>query len=130
MNLLVIIGSFCIGFAARLFQLSLQSSSMVGSSSPFDPYGDSWCVLSSCVYGLVCMLLVLAVMRSGKSSSTTIVALLISGIFLLADFAKPSRFEDGTYLDHAIYTIGMVQTRAPNHYVSRAVKKFQSIAKL
>jgi hypothetical protein len=129
MKLLVIVGSFCIVFAARLFQVSLQASSMVGSPLPFDPYGVIWCLLSSCTYGLVSMLVVLAVTKSEKRPGTTIAALLISGVLLLSDFAKPSRFEDGTYLDHAIHTIGMAQTRALGNDV-RTVKIFHSIAKL
>jgi hypothetical protein len=129
MKLLVIVGSFCIVFAARLFQVSLQASSMVGSPSSFDPYGDIWCLLSSCTYGLVSRLVVLAVTKSEKRPGATIAALLISGVLLLSDFAKPSRFEDGTYLDHAIRTIGMAQAKALGHDV-RTVKIFHSIAKL
>jgi hypothetical protein len=112
MNLLVVICSFAFGFVARLFQLCLQASSMVGSSPSFEPYGEIWCLLSSCVYGLVCLFVTLAATKSAQKSITTSAALLIAGGLLLADFAKPSRFEEGTYLDHAIHNIGAVQADA------------------
>ena len=126
----LVVYSFSVGFAARLLQLSLQALSMVGSTSSFEPYGDIWCLLSSCMYGVICLLVALAGKGCVHRSSTTIAALLLAGILLLADFAKPSRFEDGTYVDHAIHTIGMAQANVSNFNVSTAAKRFHSLAKL
>jgi len=128
MNLVVYSSS--VGFAARLLQLSLQASSMVGAPSSFEPYGDIWCLLSSCMYGVICLLVALAIKGCARRSSTTIAALLLAGILLLADFAKPSRFEDGTYVDHAIHAVGMAQANVSNLNVSTAAKRFHSLAKL
>ena len=129
MNIVLIAVSFCLGFAARLFQLTLLSSSMVGTPPSFDQFGDMWCLLSSFVYALVFALTVFAVMNCDKKSSTTLVALFLAGSLLMADFIKPSRFEDKTCLDHAIHLVGAEQSAAFHDQWSVA-KSFGSLAKL
>jgi hypothetical protein len=129
MNLIISAVAFFVGFEARFFQLSMHLKSMAGLPSAFEPCGDVWCLLSSCVYGLICLLVVNAVRKNAQGTASTMVMLALAGILLLADFAKPSRFEDGTYLDHAIHTIGVVQANALNHDVTMA-KELHSIAKL
>lgn len=118
MEMLVVTGIFCVGFDARFFQLLMNGALMVDTPAPFEPYGIAWRILSSFVYGIVCALLVLAVTRCQRQSLTTVFALTLAGGLLLADFAKPSRFENGTYLDHAI------------HYVSTLPPELQTQTKL
>ncbi len=129
MNLIISAVAFFVGFEARFFQLWMQLKSMAGLPSAFEPYGYVWCLLSSCVYGMVCLLVVNAVRKNAQGTAATMVMLALAGFLLLADFAKPSRFEDGTYLDHAIHTIGMAHANALNHDVILA-KGVHSIAKL
>ena len=129
MKTVVIVGTFCVGFAARLLQLTVQASSMVGPSSPFEPFGDMWCLLSSCNYAFVAALIVFAIIHCDKKSSTTLVALFLAGSCLMADFVKPSRFEDGTCLDHAIRLVGAEHASIFTDQWSVA-KGFDSLAKL
>ena len=100
---------FAFGFLSRFLPVFMEHTLMCGTTtSAFDPYGLAWVILSGITYGVVALLVAIAVSLSFEKTGTTLLVLFLAGALLTADFAKPSRFEEGTYLDHAIHLAGNV----------------------